>query len=265
MSQTDFDLFDNFNSVPTVGVICQHKNKTVNGCQMICEDCGIEVSKIELQDKEWRYYGHSDTRNSSDPSRCQTRYVEEDKNIFKDIEGMGFSDEVVKKANENYVKIIQNTIHRGNTRKGIIFACIFEALKILGRPQPAKPLGDLFGIDNKTAMHGVKTLKLKLSKDCISNEYITPEHIIDDIMNEFGATIDKKSEVKHIYLVVKGKSDKLNRSRPQSIAAGLIYYWLLKTNNTITLKQFSERVKLRDTTILNISKEVKNVLEVMNP
>lgn len=170
---------------------------------------------------------------------------------------MGFPEDVVKKANENYIKVIQNTIHRGNTRKGLIFACIFEALKILGKPQPAKPLGELFGIDNKTAMHGVKTLKLKLPKDCMSAEYITPEHIIDNIMNTFGATAEKKEEVKSIYNSVKGKSDKLNRSRPHSIAAGLIYYWLLKTNNTITLKQFSESVKLRDTTILNISKEVE--------
>ena len=106
-------------------------------------------------------------------------------------------------------------------------------------------------------MHGVKTLKLKLPKDCMSAEYITPEHIIDNIMNTFGATSEKKEEVKSIYNSVKGKSDKLNRSRPHSIAAGLIYYWLLKTNNTITLKQFSESVKLRDTTILNISKEVE--------
>ena len=175
MSETDFDLFDNFNDVPTEsGVNCQHKNQTVNGCQMLCEDCGSEISKVDLQDKEWRYYGHFDTKNSSDPSRCQIRYVEDDKNIFKDIEGMGFSDDVVKKANENYIKIIQNTIHRGNTRKGLIFACIFEALKILGKPQPAKPLGELFGIDNKTAMHGVKTLKLKLPKDFISIDYITP-------------------------------------------------------------------------------------------
>ena len=261
MSETDFDLFDNFNDVPTEsGVNCQHKNQTVNGCQMLCEDCGSEISKVDLQDKEWRYYGHFDTKNSSDPSRCQIRYVEDDKNIFKDIEGMGFSDDVVKKANENYIKIIQNTIHRGNTRKGLIFACIFEALKILGKPQPAKPLGELFGIDNKTAMHGVKTLKLKLPKDFISIDYITPEHIIDDIMNTFDAPTDKKAEVKHIYNIVKGKSDKLNRSRPQSIAAGVIYYWLLKTNNSITLKQFSDHVKLRDTTILNITKEVELVV-----
>lgn len=258
MSQTDFDLFDNFNETPLdQNINCTHQNKTVNGCQMICEDCGSEISKIDLQDKEWRYYGHFDTKNSSDPSRCQTRFVEDDKNIFKDIEGMGFPEDVVKKANENYIKVIQNTIHRGNTRKGLIFACIFEALKILGKPQPAKPLGELFGIDNKTAMHGVKTLKLKLPKDCMSAEYITPEHIIDNIMNTFGATAEKKEEVKSIYNSVKGKSDKLNRSRPHSIAAGLIYYWLLKTNNTITLKQFSESVKLRDTTILNISKEVE--------
>jgi len=260
MSETEFDLFDNFNDEPQdVGNKCAHNNSTVNGCQIICEDCGSEISKIDLHDKEWRYYGHFDTKNSSDPSRCQIRYIEDDKNIFKDIEGMGFSDDVVKKANENYIKIIQNTIRRGNTRKGLIFACIFEALKILGKPQPAKPLGELFGIDNKTAMHGVKTLKLKLPKDCISVEYITPEHIIDDIMNEFSATSEQKNDVKQIYKNVRGKSDKLNRSRPQSIAAGVIYYWLIKTQNSITLKQFSNHVKLRDTTILNITREVQLV------
>lgn len=48
--------------------------------------------------KEWRYYGQSDTRHSSDPNRVYIRKSEE-RNIYKDVENMSFSEKIVNEAN----------------------------------------------------------------------------------------------------------------------------------------------------------------------
>ena len=66
-------------------------------------------------EKEWRYYGSSDTRHNSDPSRCHLRKNDE-KNIFKDVENMKFNEKIVSIANTLYEKVTKGSIFRGNSR-----------------------------------------------------------------------------------------------------------------------------------------------------
>ena len=44
---------------------------------IICEDCGLEMSKTIHFNKEWKYFNHHDNRNINDPSRCHVRKTEE--------------------------------------------------------------------------------------------------------------------------------------------------------------------------------------------
>jgi transcription initiation factor TFIIIB Brf1 subunit/transcription initiation factor TFIIB len=266
MPESDFDLFDEFLPEKTLendSSECRHINITESGYISLCLDCGEEISKNVSQDKEWRYYGQSDTKHTSDPNRCQMRRVEEDKNIFKDVEGMGFKDSIITIANEKYLEVTQDKIHRGNTRKAIIFACIFLAFKESGNPQSCEPLITIFDIDRKTGLRGLKIVNLGLSKKTsVINTHITPANLVSDIMNEFSASPEQKQEVVELYHKVKGKSTKINRSRPQSVAAGLTYFWIKANNKNITLKEFSEKVKLSELTVSKVSKEIGNILGV---
>lgn len=264
MQESDFDIFDDF--IPKEIKIqesgeCKHTNVTQSGYVSLCIDCGEEIIENISQDKEWRYYGQSDTKHSSDPNRCQLRRVEEDKNIFKDVEGMGFKDLIISKANDMYLQVTKDRIHRGNTRKAIVFACIFHAYKSSGNPQSCEPLTEIFRIDRKTGLRGLKLVSLGISKESISHStHITPANLVGDIMNEFGASSEQKREVIELYDVVRGKSTKINRSRPQSIAAGLIYFWICKNKKKITLKEFSERVKLSELTVSKVAKEISGIV-----
>jgi transcription initiation factor TFIIIB Brf1 subunit/transcription initiation factor TFIIB len=266
MPESDFDLFDEFLTEKTLEndmLECAHINITGSGYISLCLDCGEEISKNVSQDKEWRYYGQSDTKHTSDPNRCQMRRVEEEKNIFKDVEGMGFKDSIITVANEKYLEVTQDKIHRGNTRKAIIFACIFLAFKENKNPQSCEPLITIFNIDRKTGLRGLKIVNLGLSKKtAVVNTHITPANLVSDIMNEFSASIDQKQEVIDLYHKIKGKSTKINRSRPQSVAAGLTYFWIRANNKNITLKEFSEKVKLSELTVAKVSKEIGNILGV---
>jgi transcription initiation factor TFIIIB Brf1 subunit/transcription initiation factor TFIIB len=191
------------------------------------------------------------------------RRIEEDKNIFKDVEGMGFKDNIITIANEKYLEVTQDKIHRGNTRKAIIFACIFLSFKDSGNPQSCEPLITIFNIDRKTGLRGLKIVNLGLSKkNTTINTHITPANLVSDIMNEFSASGDQKQQVIDLYHKVKGKSTKINRSRPQSVAAGLTYFWIKTNNKNITLKEFSEKVKLSELTVAKVSKEIGNILGI---
>lgn len=260
---SDFDIFDKLFSqsvkldeTSSLPVACLHENKTEMQGVILCTDCGEEIEKNITHDKEWRYYGQSDTKHVSDPNRCQVRKVD-DKNIFKDVENLGFSDKIITLANKIYLQVTGGKIHRGNSRKAIIFACIFHAYKMNGKPQTCETLIEVFNLDRKTGLRGLKYVNLNIPKESIINTiHITPANLIEEIMNKFGASDEQKAEVINLYERIKNKSSKINRSRPQSIAAGLTYYWICENNKQITIKDFTEKVKLSELTITRISKEI---------
>lgn len=263
---SDFDLFDKIFSNISLDDnkeenICHHSNKIENNGVVLCTDCGEEIEKNITHDKEWRYYGQSDTRHASDPNRCQIRKID-DKSIFKDVESMGFSDKIITLANKIYSQVTSGKIHRGNSRKAIVFACVFHAFKINNKPQACETLIDIFNLDRKTGLRGLKHVNLNMPKDSmIHTNHITPANLIEEIMNKFSATENQKLEVVSLYEQIKNKSSKINRSRPQSIAAGLTYFWICNKNKQVSMKEFTDKVNLSELTISRISKEISSILE----
>jgi len=240
---------------------CLHLNVTNEKGVIECIDCGEEIRKKIQHTKEWRYYGQSDSRHTSDPNRVQQRKLEE-RNIYKDVENMGFSDKIISEANTIYFQVTQGKIFRGNSRKAIVFACIFHSYKLSGKPQSHEKLIGIFKLDRKTGLKGLKHVNLHAPKDSqIRTTYITPINLVEEIMDKFSATKEQKDEVIKLYHQIKNKSSKLNRSRPQSVASGIVYYWICQKDKDITLKQFTKKVALSELTVSNIAKEISDVIQ----
>ena len=242
--------------------VCQHLNFNSDSSNVFCIDCGQELEKNIFQDKEWRYYGQSDTKRLSDPNRVVARKFE-DRNIYKDVENMGFSDKIVHLANQIYIQVTKGQIYRGNSRRSIVFASIFHAFKIQGKPQSHDKLIKIFDLNRKIGLKGLKHVNLNAPKDSIIHTtYITPENLIEDIMDKFKATREQKDEVIDLYKKIKNKSSKINRSRPQSVASALTYWWICHKSMDITLKDFAKKSDLSELTIDRLSKEISEVLNI---
>ena len=172
-----------------------------------------------------------------------------------------FNDKIVTQANTIYSQVTQGQIFRGNSRKAIVFACIFHAYKLSGCPQGHEDLISIFGLNRKDGLKGLKHVNLHAPRDHkIHVTYITPGVLIDNVMKKFSATAEQKEEVRVIYELTRNRSSKLNRARPQSYCAGLIWSWLSTKHKGITLKEFARCVDLSELTIGKISKEVNIVL-----
>lgn len=240
---------------------CNHSNIITEKGSNVCTECGQEITENAVDnEREWAYYGCGNKR-SIDPSFVQARR-KDDKSIFKDLEGLGFNDQIVSKANKYFEEVSGGHIYRGKTRKGIVFACVFHACKELNQPQSHNTLLDIFDLEQKVGSEGLKKVSMKAPKNSsILTTYITPLDLVNEIMNNFSASDSQKNEVKELYLRIENRSSELNRSRPQSIASGLVYYWIKKNNyNKISLKDFAEKVKLSALTITKISKIISKVL-----
>lgn len=244
-----------------IEVGCKHDNVVMEGMNTICTDCGVIMTEELSFEKEWRYYGMMDTKHSSDPNRCNMRKTD-DKTIYKDVEKLGFSDKIVSCANKTYEQVTKNRIYRGNTRKGIIFACIFHAYKTNENPQSCERLIEIFEIDRKVALKGLKFVNLNAPKDCVFRSFqITTDHLIKEIMQKFHANENHIEEVLNIFHYIKGRSSLLNRSRPQSVASGLVRYYIARKNPDISMDFFRTKIRLSELTISRIVKEIGRILD----
>lgn len=235
---------------------CSHINTVNESGTYLCRDCGLELSKVMSYEKDWRYYGSDDTRKNSDPNRCHIRKVE-DKSIFKDVESFGFSEKIVNTANDIYAQVTKGKIYRGNSRKAIIFGCVFHSIKINGKSYTCESLGDIFQLDRKIILRGLKHVSLNAPKSSqIKNKNGTSE-LLDEYIVKFDIKEDR-DEIIDIYNKIRNKSTIINRSRPQSVISSLIYYFLCMKNgsNNVSIKDFIKKVKLSELTILKISKEI---------
>jgi transcription initiation factor TFIIIB Brf1 subunit/transcription initiation factor TFIIB len=252
------DLLGKLNDEDKTCICPHHSIVNENGIQL-CLDCGEEIKKDITHEKEWRYYGISDSK-SSDPNRAHARKNEE-KNILKDVQGLHLSQNVIHKANELYVRSTKGQIYRGGSRKAIIFACVYHAYKLLGEVKTPDSLIQLFGLTRKEGLKGLKIVNVNNSKGSeIHETCITSKHIISDILSKFSMLDEQKKDVYKIYERIKNKSSKLNRARPQSVASAVIYYWIITNNININIKDFAEITKLSELTITKNTREVQNII-----
>jgi transcription initiation factor TFIIIB Brf1 subunit/transcription initiation factor TFIIB len=247
-----------------VDVNCSHENVINEAGTFLCGDCGLELSKVLSYEKDWRYYGSDDTRKNSDPNRCHIR-KHEDKSIFKDVENLGFPEKVVNMANDIYLQVTKGKIYRGNSRKAIIFGCIFHSIKINnnGKPYTCDNLCDIFKLDRKIVLKGLKHVNLNAPKSSdIRLKTATHIDLLDDYISKFNIPISEKEYIVEMYENLKNKSSMINRSRPQSVTSSLIYYYLCKKkgSNNININDFVKKVKLSKLTIDKISKEIQKIL-----
>jgi transcription initiation factor TFIIIB Brf1 subunit/transcription initiation factor TFIIB len=237
-----------------------------------CSDCGIELKKVMTYEKDWRYYGSDDTRKNSDPNRCHIRKIE-DKSIFKDVENLGFSEKIVNTANDIYSQVTKGKIYRGNSRKAIIFGCIFQSIKMIGnvglngKVYTCENLRELFGLDRKIILKGLKHVNLNAPKEShIRTKNDNMQDMIDEFIKKFDLSDVQKTEIYEMYQSIKNKSTIINRSRPQSVIASLFYYYIgvKRGFNNVNMNDFVKTVNLSKLTIDKISKEIQSILSESN-
>ena len=239
---------------------CSHENTdhTEEGA-IVCVDCGLELNIVMDSSPEWRYYKENDTKHASDPSRCSLRKYEE-KSIYRDLERYDIPREVVDRANDAYSIVTEDAILRGNSRKGLIFACIYYAYEELGQRKSPEEMKNCFGVNKKTLSGGMKTYNLKIKHKAV---YTSPLDFISKIMNKFNSSEQHIQFVTKLFYKIKNQTNFMNRSNPDSIAAALCYFFFKHIKYPISLNEFSKRVGLSDITVHKISKKIAELVQMV--
>ena len=239
---------------------CQHSKIIYDNGVTLCNDCGMELD-INTNSRESIFFSVArETKLVSDPSRCYIR-KHKNKSIYQDVQHLNISDHIKDVANDIYTQCSGEKVKRGCNRRGIVFASIFHAYKLDKNPQSCESLIATLDIERKDALKGLKFINDNApSNASLRTTYITPEHLIIEFVSKFKATKDQQNEIIQLYRKIKGRSSMLNRSRPQSVSSGIIYYWLLVADRNITLKEFIDKVGLSELTVINKAKEISRIL-----
>ncbi len=244
---------------------CSHtQTSNIDGCT-VCMICGLKVDEV-LLDNETRYYGAADTRYTKDPSRHNQRKNEE-RSLYSDLEPLGFPQEIIERANTYYKEIIKDKIYRAGNRMSIVFACTYHAYSDMQEPHVPSELAQKFKLDKKGISNGFKTFS-KVFRKRPNKKYIDAMDLVPKLLSELH--IEKSmhkpciDDIQTIYDFVQSKSRTFNSSNPQSIAAGLVYYYLKLNDVPITRAEFSKVVHLTDITFTKIATDTHIVLGDQN-
>lgn len=239
---------------------CKHPSTSNIDGSIVCMTCGLKLDEA-LLDNETRYYGASDTRYARDPSRHNQRKNEE-RGLYSDLEPLGFPNQVIDRANTYYKKIIENKIYRAKNRLSIVFACTYHAYADMQEPQVPTELAARFKLNKKGISNGLKTFA-KVFKNR-EKKYIDAIDLVPKLLAKLNISGKKfkicMDDIKIIYDFVKSQSSIFNSSNPQSVAAGLVYYYLKINDIEITRAEFSKIVNLTDITFTKIAADTHRVL-----
>jgi transcription initiation factor TFIIIB Brf1 subunit/transcription initiation factor TFIIB len=253
----DFELFDKFtNELSTPkSDNCLHEQLIYENGVDICVNCGREMGDKVSFSKSFNI----------GTTKKEQRYerVKKQKNIYNDVANIDLSDHIKDMANEIYVRACKDHVHRGAYRRAIIFASVFTAYKLDNNPQSCDSLLTYFKIKRRDALKGLKFISEHVGSMPLS--YITPQDIIKEYMNRFQASRLQIDKVLEMYSIIEGRSSILNRSRPQSVAAGMIYYYSHETGSKLQMKNFLSKISISELTVHKICKEIRRVMDILRP
>jgi len=295
-----YKILDDVNTKEKIEKCCENKNNhSYDDEIIICSKCGKSINNI-LNSAEWRYYGSEDSKRS-DPTRCgmpenlllpkssigttinnrgnymdrvSTRqrwnsmpYKERSKyKIFVDIENKCNSNNIPRIISETskslYSVIAETKISRGQNRKGVIAACVFNACKECKVARSIKEISKIFDIDPKVLTRGCKnyTEIIRLNKINI-NRYQNLDTIkVEDFIERFCYNLSIKDEDMEIIKTISDISANNNLiydNTPPAMATGCIYLVSKLKNLDVSKKDISEKCNISEVTINKCYKKLE--------
>ena len=270
-----------------------------------CKVCSTALDNI-IDMPEWRYYGSDDSKNSN-PTRCgmpinvllpkssvgtsiktngkhpnkvvlyqqwnSMPYKERSKyKVFIDISEKCIKNNlpqiIIQTAQSLYSIVSVTKISRGNNRKGIIAACVFNACKECGVPRSIKELAQIFDISPKILTKGCKnyTEIIRLSKKNIDRIQNTKSTSLTDFIERFCHNLEfSEKDIENIK-GISSMCEKYNLiydNTPPAMSTGCIYLYSKLKGLKISKKDISLICKISEVTINKCYKKLESKVEFM--
>jgi transcription initiation factor TFIIIB Brf1 subunit/transcription initiation factor TFIIB len=199
---------------------CAHPYTTRSNGQTHCRDCGEAILS----------FCKEDTSYFDDASVVLITDRKAPKSIRKELDLLALPDEIKDRADRIYAYKVGDNTYRANVRQEVKFCCIFEAYKEAGIIRDPNEIAQMLGIKRKGMSRGIMRCSSLFTGKANTSEQVplTALDLVPEMLNRCGVQADEShlDDMARIYTYAKDRSELLNRSKPQSIAAALIFYYL---------------------------------------
>jgi len=248
------------------GVIikCKHtdKYKDNNGLY-ICRACGDELFELNF-DPEWTYYGQSDNKRSADPARCHRSRSSNKEGVGKVFGELKLEVAAAIRAQVSirYDKIVNGETVRGKSRRAIVAACLFHIYPEFGQVRTSDYIRSLFDLTKKRMSEGLRRYYATFPE--ATSFHIRPVDLLSWILTLTGIDKSHYRKIVCITRYLENSSRLLKRSSPQSVAAGIVYFYLClnpkyKAELGLTKNKFAEKARLSDITVNKLVREAASI------
>ena len=227
---------------------CKHASVGRVHGQSYCKSCGQSLFS----------FSHEDTRYFEDGATVAADRKQV-KSIRKELEALALPEEVRDRADRIYGYRVGFNTYRSTVRKEVMFVCINDAYKELGIFRNPQEIADLLGLKRKGMSRGVMRCSSLYTGKPETNEHrsLTAVDLVPNMLTDCGIHVDPShlEDIANIYQHAKERSELLNRSKPQSIAAALIYYYLSQVSGDKRMTK-SEIAKGCGVSVMTLGKNV---------
>lgn len=234
--------------IENVDEICQHIQTMNMDGTSVCMDCGIQLEE-ELLEEQYYFGG-----NKGVPRHNNRR--ESERSLYADLETRGFPQKIIERADEYYKKIIENKIYRSKNRLAIVFACVFRAYIDFDEPQSAVELAKRFSLDRKGTSSGFKSFA-QVFRNTREKRHINAMDLVPKILSDLGIQ-DQKVYIEDLLLIYNfaiKNSIPIRTAIPQSVASGMVYYYLKLKKFPINKTDYSKIVNLTEITFIKVAND----------
>jgi transcription initiation factor TFIIB len=170
---------------------------------------------------------------------------------------------ISRTAKSLYTLIACEKISRGNNRKGIIAACVFNACKECTVPRSSNEIAKIFDIDTKIMTKGIKkyTEIMRLNKKNLERITSIKSINIDDFIDRFSHKLNlvDKDIIGINTIVDQCKLFMIDKDNtPPAMAAGCIYLYIKLLNLDISKKNIANISQISEVTINKCYKKIIN-------
>lgn len=235
--------------------VCLHtKTARLNG-QTHCKDCGETI--LSFCKEESKFYDDATSSISTDFRMA--------KSIRKELDLLPLAENVKDLADKIYAEKVGSNTYRSNVRQEVKFNCIFEAFKQLGIYKDPCEIAKMLKIKRKGMSRGILRCSfLCTGKETIPTTSITAIHLVPEMLTRNGVEFDEGhlEDINRIYEYAKDRSELLNRSKPQSIASSLVYFYLRKKDKDRKLNkaEIAKNCGVSSMTVTKLDAELEVIL-----
>jgi hypothetical protein len=165
-----------------------------------------------------------------------------EKSILQKLEKYNLPDDIKKRANEIYKKI-QEGGKKNNHSNQLLYYCVVNAYKELGKPYVATVIGSMFDLRQGEMSRAMSKYAYNQTgyRPVISNN--CPGVLVKEFAKNFDFTSEMIEDLANFSDRILTNHPEFRQFRPQQVAAAIIYYY---ANVRISISDLVEEATLKD-------------------